>query len=469
MTPIPQRLLLLAFAATLIALAPAARGDADPALRAKMLADPAYKAYEDKKDAILRSGLKGEARSRALTALQEANWAVIQKAFRDAGIAHLLATRVRVVPEGAFGQPFTMDGDTRVYIPPFTSRVANSGNATSDGFVQAESDTFQSGAMARTTYRSYVGVTVAVPSNAVGLVASAEVDVSRVDLETNADLTGAAARGGVMVQASGLLPGDGFYDVPLIGQVGDAGTGDHWGGGTPGKKSVTTSLVPVAPGSSVRVAGGVTAWVDSNWNSRAFASATGTVRRILVSFIYAPGAAPTPTLPPAIAVPTPALIQGAANKIFAGPADVALFALPAGDGWPTELVVKNLGGKTSDSTLVRAKVVLTQGDLDVVAQNCRPRFVDFDEAVPALAPGASATIGLLTKLAPNAVAAWNGINKPALARSRPVSTPTPNPVQTIVTCRYHLTAELGKNQNLGDLHPENNKLARDIVENVPLK
>ncbi len=466
MTPIPMRGLVLVIAS--MAFAPAAKGDVDAAVQAKMLADPAYKAYEDKKSAILRSSLKGEARSRALRALQDANWALIQKAFRDAGVGHLLANTVRIVPAGAF-LPFTMDGDTRVYTPPFTTRVANSGDASLDGRVVAESDTFDSAAMASSTYRSYAGVNVAVPPNAVGMVASAEVDVSRVDLETDALYTGAQARGGVMVQASGLLPGDGFWDVLLIGQVGDAGTGDNWGGGKPGQKSVTSLVTPVAPGSSVRVAGGVTAWVDSNWNSHAFASATGTVRSIRVKFIYAPGAAPTPTLPPAMALPTPALIPGAANKIFAGPADVALFALPAGAGWPTELVVKNLGGKASESTLVRAKVVLTQGNLDVVAQNCKPRFVDFDEAVPALEPGASATIGLLTKLAPNAVAAWNAVNKPALAGARPVKTPTPNPVQTTVTCRYQLTAELGKNQNLGDPHPENNTLKRDIVENVPLK
>lgn len=95
--------------------------------------------------------------------------------------------------------------------------------------------------------------------------------------------------------------------------------------------------------------------------------------------------------------------------------------------------------------------------------------MDFDEAVPALAPGASATIGLLTKLAPNAIAAWNAVNKPALAGARPMATPTPNPVQTIVTCRYSLTASLGANQNQSDPHPENNKLTRDIVESVPLK
>ena len=64
---------------------------------------------------------------------------------------------------------------------------------------------------------------------------------------------------------------------------------------------------------------------------------------------------------------------------------------------------------------------------------------------------------------------WKAINKPVAPRGRPVKTPTPNPVQTFVVCRYALTASLGQNQNLGDPNPKNNALTRDIVENVPLK
>jgi hypothetical protein len=335
--------------------------------------------------------------------------------------------------------------------------------------------------MALNTYRSYAGVNVTVPPNAVAMVASAEVDVSRADLETNAGLTGARARAGVTLQAAGAMPDDGFFDVLLIQQDGDAGTHDHWGSyGKPGLKRVTSTVVPVTPGGIARVAGGVTAWVDSNWNSDAFASATGNVRRILVRFIYA--APPTPTPIQAFAMtptpiqafamtptPVPAVVPIAAAKLLAGPADLALSAQPGGNGWPTQLVVMNLGGRTSESTLVRASVVLTQGDLDVVAQNCHPRFVDFDEAVPAIAPGQSATVGLLSKLGTNALAAWNALNKPVASRGRPVKTPTPNPVQTFVVCRYALTASLGQNQNLDDPNPKNNALTREIVENVPLK
>ena len=483
MTSIPMRLFLLAIAS--LSLAPAAHGDADPALRTKMLADPAYKAYEDGKSAILRSGLKGEARSRALRALDDANRVVIQKAFSAAGLGGLLSNTVRLLPEGFFGPGFTMDGDTRVYTPPFASRVANSGDASLDGHVVAESDTFTSGAMAQNTYRTYVGVNITVPANAIGMVASAEVDVSAAAVETNAGLTGARARSGVVLQAAGALPGDGFFDVSLIQQDADAGTHDHWTAyAKTGLKKVSSAVVPVTPGGIARVGGGVTAWVDSNWDSHAFASASGNLRSIRVKFIYAAAPTPTPlqafvmtptplqafvmtpTLPPAMAMP--ALNPGLAQKFLGGPADLALVALPPGSGWPTELVVKNIAGKTSESTLVRAKVVLTQGDLDVVAQNCRPRFVDFDEAVPALAPGQSATVGLLTKIGPEALAAWTAVNKPAV-RSRPAKTPTPNPVQTIVVCRYALTASLGQNQNLGDPNPKNNTLTRDIVENVPLK
>lgn len=489
---------LALFALSMSFQASSAGPEVAPAVHAKMLADPAYKAYEDEKSALLRSGLRGEARSRALKALDAANRAVIQKAFSAAGLGGLLSNTVRLHPEGLFAPPFTMDGDTRVYTPPFTSRVANSGDASFDGRVVAESDTFTSGAMAQNTYRSYVGVNVKVPPLAVGMVASAEVDVTAAALETNAGLTGARARAGVMLQAAGALPGDGFWDVALLQQDGDAGTHDHWATyEKKGLKRVSSTVVPVTPGGIARVAGGVTAWVDSNWDSHAFASATGNVRRILVKFIYPPAPTPTPipayamvptpipayamvptpipayamtpTLPPAMALPTPALIPGLAQKLLAGPADVALFALPSGTGWPTELVVKNLGGKASESTIVRAKVVLTQGNLDVVAQNCKPRFVDFDEAVPALAPGKSVSIGLLTKIGPSALAAWVALNKPALAHGRPVKTPTPNPVQTFVVCRYTLTASLGQNQNQGDPNAKNNTLTRDIVENVPLK
>ena len=478
--------------------APSAGAEVTPTVRAKMLADPAYKAYEAKRSALLRSGLRGEARSRALRALDDANRAVIQKAFSAAGVGSLLSNVVRIHPEGLFAPPFTMDGDTRVYTPPFASRVANSGDASFDGRVVADADTFTSGAMALNTYRSYAGVNVKVPPLAVGMVASAEVDVTAAALETNAGLTGARARAGVMLQAAGALPGDGFWDVALIQQDGDAGTHDNWAiYAKKGLKRISSTVVPVTPGGIARVGGGVTAWVDSNWDSHAFASATGNVRRIRVTFIYAATPTPTPipayamvptplqalvmtptpiqafamtpTLPPAMAVPTPALIPGLAQKFLGGPADLALSALPPGTGWPTQLVVKNLAGKASESTLVRAKVVLTQGDLDVVAQNCMPRFVDFDEAVPALAPGASATISLLTKLGPNALALWKAINKPVAPRGRPVKTPTPNPVQTFVVCRYALTASLGQNQNLGDPNPKNNALTRDIVENVPLK
>jgi hypothetical protein len=481
-----RRLALVASAALLLAARPA-HAQVTRVTQAKMLADPAYKAYEDKRSALLRSGLRGEARSRALRALDDANRAVLQKAYSAAGLGGLLSNTVRLLPEGSFGPGFTMDGDTRVYAPPFASRVANSGDASLDGHVVAQSDTFTSGAMAQNTYRTYVGVNITVPANAIGMAASVEVDVSDAAVETNAGLTGARARAGVVLQAAGALPGDGFFDVWLMQQDADAGTHDHWTAYTKkGLKTVSSTVVPVTPGGIARVGGGVTAWVDSNWDSHAFASASGNLRAIRVKFIYAAAPTPTPqplqayvltptplqafvltpTLPPAMALPTPA--PGLAQKFLTAPADIALSALPPGSGWPSELVVKNLAGKTSESTLVRAKVVLTQGDLDVVAQNCHPRFVDFDEAVPALAPGQSATIGLQAKIGTEALASWTAVNKPA-ARSRPVKTPTPNPVQTFVVCRYALTASLGQNQNLGDPNKKNNVLTRDIVENVPLK
>ncbi|MBK9064529.1 MAG: hypothetical protein IPL89_15255 [Acidobacteria bacterium] len=471
--PIRRIRLLLLLALAALTIVPAAQGEVNQALQAKLLADPAYKAYEDKKSAILRSGLKGEARSRALKALQDANRAVIEKAWGAAGVGHLLANTVRVLPEGAFAVPFTMDGDTRVYLPPFKAFVANHGDVMPNGWVVAESDTFDDNGMTSNTYRSYAGVDIDVPPNAVAMLASAEVDVGHATVDTNAGLTSASARAGVMLQATGAMPGDGFFDVLLIRQDGSLGTHDHWDSyKKPGLKRVTSLVIPVKAGGNVRVAGGVTARVESSWGSSAFASATGYVRRLLVRFVYAPAPTPTP-IPIFAATPAPAVIPEVARKMLAGPADVALFALPAGDGWPMELVVKNLGGKASESTLVRARVVLKNVGADDVAKSCAPRFVDFDEAVPALEPGGSAAIPLLTKALPAAVAAWNALNKPALARERPVSAPataaTRSPIAHIVDCRYTLTAGLGANQNHGDPHPENNTLTREIREAVSAK
>ena len=144
-----RRLALVASAALLLAARPA-NAQVTRATQAKMLADPAYKAYEDKRGALLRSGLRGEARSDALKALDDANRAVIQKAYSAAGLGGLLSNTVHLLPEGFLGPGFTMDGDTRVYTPPFASRVANSGDASLDGHVVAKSDTFTSGAWRRT-------------------------------------------------------------------------------------------------------------------------------------------------------------------------------------------------------------------------------------------------------------------------------------------------------------------------------
>ena len=461
---ISTRLTLFAVAA--MVLAAPARAQVTPDVQAKILEDPSYKAFDDKRNAIIHSGAKGEARFRALRSLQESNAAVIRKAFGAAGFPDLLSNRVRVLPHGAFSVPFTMDGDTRVYTPPFSHRVANNGYADANGTVVAQADTFDA-AIANVTFRSYAGVSVTVPPGAVGMVVSADVDV-HADLYTDAKHTGASARATVMAEAKGSLPEDGFWDVLLIQEDAPALTLTTWASYPPGMTHVSTTVVPVTPGQTAYASGGVTAWVNNGYSSDAHAGAVGVVRRIGVKFIYPPASTPTP-IPAFAATAAPKVNAGVSNAFLAGPADIALFALPSGPGWPTELAVKNLGGKTSESTIVRAKVVLTQGNIDVVAQNCKPRFVDFDEAVPALAPGKSVSIGLLTKIGPSALAAWVARNKPVPVGGRPVKTPTPNPVQTFVVCRYTLTASLGQNQNQGDPNSKNNTLTRDIVENVPLK
>lgn len=134
--------------------------------------------------------------------------------------------------------------------------------------------------------------------------------------------------------------------------------------------------------------------------------------------------------------------------------------------WPTKFTVKNLGVSPSEDTILRVKVEVLQGDLDVVKQNCKPRFTDFDEVVSELAPGAQKTIA-----PPSVVGAIRF--RPGLSlQARPV-TPTPapagSPVQQVVACQYAITAELAQNHNLKDTNRSNDKLARTIHVDVPLK
>ena len=189
-----------------------------------------------------------------------------------------------------------MDGDTRVYTPPFASRVANSGDASLDGHVVAESDTFTSGAMAQNTYRTLRRRERHGPRDRRrhGRVGGGGRVGRRARDERGPD--GRARPRRRVLQAAGALPGDGFFDVSLIQQDGDAGTHDNWATyAKKGLKRISSTVVPVTPGGIARVGGGVTAWVDSNWDSHAFASASGTLRTIRVKFIYAATPTPTPT------------------------------------------------------------------------------------------------------------------------------------------------------------------------------
>jgi hypothetical protein len=159
-------------------------------------------------------------------------------------------------------------------------------------------------------------------------------------------------------------------------------------------------------------------------------------------------------------------------RIAAGPPDLVLIASPPA-GWPSEFVVKNLGSGPSEATTLHATVALLQADVETVARNCTPRLVDFEDVVPPLQPKTGlATVRVLTQIKPEALAAWNALNKPSTrGRPAPAKTPTPlpNPVQQMVTCRYTLTAVLGTGQNRNDPHPQDNSLKRDITEYVPIK
>lgn len=159
-------------------------------------------------------------------------------------------------------------------------------------------------------------------------------------------------------------------------------------------------------------------------------------------------------------------------RIAAGPPDLVLIASPPA-GWPAEFVVKNLGSGPSEATALHATVALQQADVEAVARNCTPRFVDFEDVVPSLQPKTGlATVRVLTQIKPEALAAWNALNKPQTrGRPAPAKTPTPlpNPVQQMVTCRYTLTAVLGTGQNRNDPHPQDNSLKRDIVDYVQVK
>jgi hypothetical protein len=163
---------------------------------------------------------------------------------------------------------------------------------------------------------------------------------------------------------------------------------------------------------------------------------------------------------------------GGTIRLAAGPPDLVLIASPPA-GWPAEFVVKNLGSGPSETTTLRATVTLQQADVEAVARNCTPRFVDFEGAVPPLQPKTGlAAVHVLTQIKPEALAAWNALNKPPTrGRPAPAKTPTPlpNPVQQMVACRYTLTAVLGTGQNRNDPHPQDNSLKRDIVEYVPFK
>jgi hypothetical protein len=303
------------------------------------------------------------------------------------------------------------------------------------------------------------------------MVVSADIEVGHVQIYTNCGLNSATGRVGVMLEAQGTLRTDGFNDLQLFEQFGSVGSHGNWGiYPYSGLRHVTSAVVAVTPGDFAHAAAGFWAWGHSSYESDVFAAGTGTVRKIYVRFLTPPPPTPTPIAIVA-ATAAPKVNAAVAQSVLAGPADLALSALPAGDGWPAELVVKNVGGKTSESTLVRAKVSLKNAAHAGVAASCAPKFVDFDEAVPALAPGATAKILLLTKLSPAGLAAWNTANKPAPARAAvlPGPTPTRAPVAHVVDCRYTLTAALGTNQNRDDPHPENNSLTREIHEAVSAK
>jgi hypothetical protein len=468
-----MNLLLRAFAASVLILAAApARAQLDDTAKAKILADPGYKAYEMKRKEIVRSGLKGDAKLKALAALQETNRTVIQKAFQSAGAAGLVFGRPQIHASDITAPGFTLDGDTRVYGPPFSHHVSTgAGNdAYEGGWVAASVDT-DGVQLSDVTFRSYAGISVRVPPNALGMVVSADIEVGHIQIYTNCGLNSATGRVGVMLEAQGTLRTDGFNDQQLFEQFGGVGSHGNWGiYPYSGIRHVTSAVVPVTPGDWASAAAGFWAWGHSSYESDVFAAGTGTVRKIYVRFLFPPPPTPTPIAIVA-ATAAPKVSASAAQSFLAGPPDLVLSALPAGDGWPTELVEKNVGGKTSESTLVRAKVVLKNGDGDDVAKSCSPRFVDFDEAVPALAPGASATVGLLTKIGPAALAAWSASNKPAPARAAaaPGPTPTRAPVAHVVDCRYTLTASLGTNQNRDDPHVDNNSLTRTIHETVSAK
>jgi hypothetical protein len=133
--------------------------------------------------------------------------------------------------------------------------------------------------------------------------------------------------------------------------------------------------------------------------------------------------------------------------------------------WPAKFVVKNVGETKSEDTLLRVKVEVLQGDLDVVKQNCKPRFTDFDEVVSELAPGASKTISPPSASGPIRF-------RPGLT-VQPVATPTPapggSPVQQVVACQFAVSAELAQNHNLNDANRANDKVTRTIHVDVPLK
>lgn len=462
----------LALVLAVLAAMPA-RAQLDGATKAKILADPGYKAYEAKRKEIVRSGLKGDAKLKALAALQEANRTVIQKAFQSAGAAGLVFGRPQVRASDITAPGFTMDGDTRVYTAPFRHLVANgAGNTSLDsGYVQASVDT-DGVQLSDIRFRAYAGANVTVPPGAFGMVVAADIEISRIDIYTNCGLNSATGRAGAMIEAQSALHDNGWFDVQLMEMFGSVGSHFNWAADYPypGLKHYAAPMVPVTPGDNVSVAAGVWAWGHSSYESDAFTAITGRVQRLYVRFLYPPPPTPTPIAIVAATAP-PKVNAVAAQSFLAGPADLALSALPAGDGWPTELVVSNAGGKTSESTLVRAKVSLKNATDAGVAASCAPKFVDFDEAVPALAPGATAKILLLTKLSPAGLAAWNTANKPAPARAAvlPGPTPTRAPVAHVVDCRYALTASLGTNQNRDDPHPENNTLAREIHEAVSAK
>lgn len=468
-------MILRVFAASVLVLAAApARAQLDDAARAKILADPGYKAYEAKRREIVRSGLKGDARLKALAALQEANRTVIEKAFRAAGFSQPLFVRPQVHTVNLTAPAFTMDGDTRVYTAPFPNlHTSGQGTYASPGGSVVTSTSTEDFNFSDITVRSAAGVRVDVPANAAVMVVSADVEVGRIQMYTNCGLNSAIARAGITVQAyQPGGPGEGWFDQQLMELKADIGTHLTWADDYPypGIKHVTLPVVAVTPGAFVWVSAGFYAWGHSGRMSDVFASATGYVRKLYVRFIYPP--APTPT-PIAIVAATaaPKVNAAVAQSSLAGPPDLALSALPAGDGWPMELVVTNVGGRTSESTLVRAKLALKNAADPGVAASCSPKFVDFDEAVPALAPGATAKVSLLPKLSPGALAAWNAANRPAPARAAvlPGPTPTRAAVAHVVECRYTLAASLGTNQNRDDPHPENNALTREIREAVSAK